>query len=200
MTLDGYASLWMACASSGVLVPVPEDLPLVWAGIRVADGEWSALAAVLVGVAGVGARDVVAWVVGRALGAVLLDGTRANVWMGRRNVEWARRVVDRHGAFAVFLGRFFVGFRTPVFAVAGAMGVPFRAFALYDGVGLLIAVPLTLSLGWAFGHPVVAVVLAAVSWGRTWIAPLVVATAFLAMAVWQWRRVATRRHAAEKAG
>lgn len=200
MTLDSYASLWMACASSGILVPVPEDLPLVWAGIRVADGEWSAALTVLAALLGVGARDIIAWLAGRALGAVLLDGTRANGWIGRRNVEWARRVVDRHGAFAVFLGRFFVGFRAPVFAVAGAMGVPFRSFLLYDGVGLLLAVPLTLSLGWAFGHPVLTFVLAAVSWGRTWIAPIGVAAALAVTAAWQWRRMAVRRHAAEKAG
>ncbi len=198
MVIDGYASLWAACASSGVLVPVPEDLPLVWAGIRIADGEWAALPTIAVALLGVGSRDLIAWTIGRVFGAVLLDGGRAQRFIGRRNVEWARRIVDRHGSFAVLLGRFFVGFRAPVFAVAGAMGVPFRAFAAYDGLGLLIAVPLAVSLGWAFGHPVLSMVLAAVAWGRTWLAPILVGIALVVTAAWGWRRSAQRRHAAEK--
>ncbi len=198
MLTGSYSSLWMACASSGVLVPVPEDLPLVWAGIRVADGDWHLLPTLGIALLGVATRDLVAWSIGRMLGAVLLDEGRAQRFLGRRNVAWARRMLDRHGALAVLLGRFLVGFRAPVFAVAGAMGVPLRSFVLYDGIGLLIAVPLAMSLGYAFGHPLLAILVAILGWCRTWMVPLLFVAVAAGLA-WQWRRIAVRRHATEKA-
>ncbi len=198
MLTASYSSLWVACATSGILVPVPEDLPLVWAGIQVGDGVWSAAPTVLVALLGVACRDLLAWSAGRVFGAVLLDEGRGRVWMGRKNVAWARGIVDRHGASAVLMGRFFVGFRAPVFAVAGAMGVPLRLFVLYDGVGLLIAVPLAVSLGYAFGHPVLALLVAALAWARTWLVPLTLVGLAVTLATLQWRRSASRRQAAEK--
>lgn len=198
MLTGSLSSLWVACATSGLLVPVPEDLPLVWAGIRVANGEWSPVAASLVAIAGVGTRDLAAWTAGRVFGAVLFDESRARVFLGRRNVAWARGIVDRHGSEAVFLGRFLVGFRAPVFAVAGAMGVPFRAFVLYDAVGLVLAVPLAIGLGYAFGQPVLTGLLAAIAWARTWLAPLLLVAIAASLGMAQWRRSASRRAATEK--
>ena len=70
-------------------------------------------------------------------------------------MDWARSLVDRHGDRAVLIGRFAVGFRAPVFMVGGAMGLSLRRFVLWDGLGLLVAVPLTLGLGYHFGQPLV---------------------------------------------
>lgn len=200
MLTGGYPSLWMACASSGVLVPVPEDLPLVWAGIQVADGAWAVLPTLAVAIVGVGCRDLAMWSIGRALGRVLLDGDRGRFLFGRRNLAWAHGFVERHGPKAVLFGRFLVGFRAPVFAAAGAVGVPFRSFVLFDGIGLLVAVPLAVSVGWAFGHPVVALLTGVLAWARAWVAPLVVLTIAVALGTVQWRRSASRRQAAEKVG
>ena len=59
-----------------------------------------------------------------------------------------------HGASAVFLGRFLIGFRAPIFMVAGATHVPFRMFALWDLLGVLVVVPATVALGYGFGDPI----------------------------------------------
>lgn len=158
-SITGYPGLLVACATSGILLPVPEDVTLLYAGARVADGSFAWTAAVAIGIVGVGLRDLTAWGIGRVLGDVLLHRGRVRRWLGPARIERARAMIVRHGPSAVLMGRFVVGFRTPVFAVAGAMGVPFRAFVTWDGVGLLVAVPIAITLGWMFGNPV------------TWLAP-----------------------------
>ncbi|MCB9684741.1 MAG: DedA family protein [Alphaproteobacteria bacterium] len=158
---SGYPALWLACATSGILAPMPEDFPLVYAGTRVADGSWTWGATLAVAVLGVATRDLIAWTVGRLLGDWLLHRHWIRALVGRKSLDRAQRIVTRHGSVAVLFGRFFIGFRAPVFAVAGAMGVPLRAFAAYDLVGLVVAVPLAVAVGYEFG-PSVTEALAAV--------------------------------------
>lgn len=150
----GYSGLFLACAGSGLVLPIPEDVPLLFAGTRIANGDWSWPATLAVAWLGVAVRDVVSWSVGRFLLRWLLATGRARWLLGGRRIERARRLVTDHGALAVLMGRFVIGFRTPVFVAAGAMGVPLRSFALYDALGLTLAVPLAVGLGYWFGSPV----------------------------------------------
>ena len=55
---------------------------------------------------------------------------------------------------AVLIGRFLIGFRAPIFAVAGASQIPFRKFLVWNSMGLLVAVPGVIWLGWFFGEPI----------------------------------------------
>lgn len=166
----GYPALWLACATSGILAPMPEDFPLVYAGTKVADGSWTWGTTLAVAVVGVATRDVVAWSVGRFLGDYVLHRSWVRRLIGRKSLDRAQRIVTRHGALAVFFGRFFVGFRAPVFAVSGAMGVPLTAFAAYDLAGLVVAVPLAVGVGYAFGPEVTEVLALVVERTRTAIA------------------------------
>lgn len=152
-SITGYPGLLLACIGSGLVVPLPEDFPLLYAGARVAAGEWSWSLVLLLGMVGVAIRDVIAWGIGRTLGDTMLHRPAIRRFLGGKKLDRASGMVRDHGALAVFFGRFFVGFRAPVFVVAGAGGIPLRAFLLYDGIGLLVAVPVTVVLGWAFGEP-----------------------------------------------
>ena len=62
-------------------------------------------------------------------------------------------MVSSRGAQAVLIGRFLLGFRTPVFLTAGAMGVPLRQFIFWDLVGGVVMVPGMVLLGYFFGLP-----------------------------------------------
>ena len=134
-SVTGYPGLMFACAASGILLPLPEDFPLLYAGMRIADGSWGWWATITVALVGVAVRDALAWTLGRAVGDMLLRREGFRRWLGGRGIDRAQRLISRHGASAVLLGRFMIGFRTPVFAVAGAMGVPLRAFATWDALG-----------------------------------------------------------------
>ncbi len=167
---SGYPALWLACATSGILAPMPEDFPLVYAGARVAEGSWTWPATLAVAFLGVGTRDLVAWSVGRLLGDWLLHRESVRRLVGRKAIDRARRMVIRHGPVAVLFGRFFIGFRAPVFAVAGAMGVPLRPFAAYDAIGLVVAVPIAVAVGYEFGPAMADAILMVIERARTLLA------------------------------
>ncbi|MEZ4239078.1 MAG: DedA family protein [Myxococcota bacterium] len=149
----GYPGLWLVCAGSGIFVPVPEDVPLMMAGSRIASGGWAWGLTLLVAWSGVAVRDVCAWAVGRYLLHWLLAG-RLGWIIGPQRIARAEGLIARHGAAAVLMGRFMIGFRAPMFIAAGASGVPLRKFVLTDGLGLLAAIPLTVAVGYRFGAPV----------------------------------------------
>ena len=182
-SVTGYPGLMFACAASGILLPLPEDFPLLYAGMRIADGTWGWSATIAVALVGVAVRDALAWTLGRVVGDLLLRREGFRRWLGGRAIDRAQRLITRHGASAVLLGRFMIGFRTPMFAVAGAMGVPLRSFAAWDALGLLVAVPLSIVLGYAFGQPLADAVFLVLQRTRLLVGLLVVAA--VEMALWR---------------
>lgn len=193
-SISGYPGLWLVCATSGVLVPVPEDVPLLYAGSRIAEGSWGWAGTLIVATSGVAVRDVGSWAFGRVLGRWLLDNPRFERLLASRKIARARAFVGRHGTASVLLGRFMVGFRAPVFVAAGAMGVPLRSFVSVDALGLALAVPLAVGLGFVFGDPIAE--LAAVVLQRSTLVATVLAVAGLGWVA--WRAVRARRPALDR--
>lgn len=151
--VSGYPGLFAFCAMSGLLIPLPEDFALIYAGVRIEGGQFGWLPTLFVAVLGVCVRDVIAFLIGKYLGGWLLHAGWLRRFVGPAKIDRAEAMVREHGASAVLIGRFFVGFRATVFMVAAASGVSLRAFVLWDFIGLLVAVPATVLLGFWFGEP-----------------------------------------------
>lgn len=152
--VSGYPGLLLFCAVSGILVPLPEDVSLIYAGVKLQSGQFQWAPTLAATILGVGLRDVLAYLIGRSLGSWLIDRPWVRRLAGGARLDRAQALIARRGPSAVLIGRFFVGFRASVFIAAGAMGVPFRSFLLWDGLGLLVAVPATVGLGYVFGAPI----------------------------------------------
>jgi membrane-associated protein len=67
-------------------------------------------------------------------------------------MESMRRFMLRHGALAVFLGRFFPGLRFMAGPLAGAAGLGFRSFFVANILGAVVFVPYGVGLGYALGY------------------------------------------------
>lgn len=152
--MNEAAALFVGCALSGILVPLPEEVPLVVGGMAVARGELTLAAALLAGAAGTLLRDALAYALGR------LAGPRLEAWLRRRfgarmtRAIAAYEVRDAHQRDRlVFATRFAPGVRGPLYVVAGLLRVPARRFLAIDGVGLAVTTPLTLWLGMRWGAP-----------------------------------------------
>jgi membrane protein DedA with SNARE-associated domain len=155
-SVSGYPGLFIVCVASGLVLPLPEDFALLYAGMRIAAGEFTWFPVIPIAIAGVLGRDVLSFMIGRVAGEWLLSRSWGRrMFGGEAKLERARRYVETHGDAAIFMGRFMVGFRSPVFVVSGAMGLSRRRFVLWDTIGLAIAVPVTVGLGYAFGQPIV---------------------------------------------
>jgi membrane protein DedA with SNARE-associated domain len=176
-SIAGYPGLLAICAVSGIVFPLPEDFPLLWAGVQIAEGGFSWAPTLTVALIGVGIRDVVAYGLGRLAGDWLLESDFAGRWIGADRIERAEVMVRRRGPAAVLFGRFLIGFRAPIFAVAGACKVPFREFLLWDALGIFVAVPGVIWLGWFFGEPINDVMFWAMVRARELVALTILATA-----------------------
>ena len=190
---SAFGTLFIACFVSGVLVPVPEDVPLILAGLAVARGEMPLAVAVTAGASGTLARDGLLFALGRLAGRRF--ARRAKTRAGVRPVvrEWAAgdppptkglqvrrfrilaprfqvRVTrairprlagallrfegrsPRQQDVIVFLTRFAIGARGPLYFVAGLLKVPARRFVALDLLGLVITTPLCLWVGYRWGE------------------------------------------------
>ncbi len=147
-------ALFTSCLISGILVPLPEDIPLLLAGLAVARGDLSLPMAVLAGGFGTLGRDVVVFGAGR------LAGPRLRAFVERRpriartigHLE-ARTPRQREGI--VFLTRFAVGARAPLFFVTGLLDVAVGRFLALDLAGMMITLPGCLWAGYRHGEEAV---------------------------------------------
>jgi membrane protein DedA with SNARE-associated domain len=148
---------WMAtlpplaiCAMVGLVIgaentglPLPGEIALVGAllATRGSTSPWSiAFAAALGSVVG----STTGYLVGRRGGQPLLDrlGRRFPRHFGPSHRVRAEHAFTRHGAWAVFFGRFVALLRIMAGPLAGALGMPWRRFATANIAGGVV---------WAYG-------------------------------------------------
>jgi membrane protein DedA with SNARE-associated domain len=179
-----YVFVFGALVISAFGAPIPEEIPIVGAGVLVGKqwnnpDSWLVWWAMLpVCIAGVVVCDAILYFIGRRWGTKLLKRR----WVQKRILppekkEKIEKNFHEYG-IAILLGaRFLPGFRTPIFAMAGVMRLPFRKFLLADGLYAIPGVNLLFWLAYWFtdqfarafekvegNRPiVVAVILAAVS-------------------------------------
>lgn len=135
----------------GLGIPIPEDITLLVAGLLSAAGSISLTGALVAGFIGVMAGDSLLFFMGRRYGRRIfsLPGLR-RIFTPERTFAAEDRI-RRNGPFICFIARFLPGLRSPVFAMAGALGVRPSTFFLLDGFAAMISVPVWVYLGHWFG-------------------------------------------------
>jgi len=135
----------------GLGIPIPEDVTLLCAGLLASADSITLPGALAAGLTGVIAGDAFLFLMGRRYGKRVfgLPGLR-NVFTAER-VAAAEARIRQNGPFICFVARFLPGLRSPVFAMAGALGVKRRVFFMLDGTAAMISVPIWVYLGFLFG-------------------------------------------------
>lgn len=146
----GYPLLFAALLASGVGVPIPEDVPLMAAGVMAAGGGMGVLPASLACGVFVLIRDGFMFWLGYRYGVELLDKPWARRIVRRSLVEKFRERVQRNEKAVVFSGRFMPGLRGPVFFAAGTARISPISFVVVDTFAALISVPVWVWLGFVF--------------------------------------------------
>ena len=182
-----FAAAALECAAfAGLLVP-GESLVLA-SGFFAHRGILQLDAVIAAAGMGAIAGDNIGYHLGRRLGRdwLLRKGSRFGI--RKRRLNQAEHFFHRHGPKAVFFGRF-IGFaRALVPFIAGASGMPYRKFVLYDGLGAIL---------WTVGFVLLGYVLGA-SWrvAEQWISRtglLLGALLIIALLVLWARRTRSRR-------
>jgi len=148
-----YLGIILFLVLTGCGLPIPEEVPLILAGVLSAEGhlvpEW-ALAACLFG-ALVG--DSVMYAIGYHFGHnLLLEHPKFARFLRVDREAQFEQAMDRHGFKVMLLSRFMVGVRGPVYLAAGVVRMPFRAFLLYDLVCATLVVGTFFGLSYAYGE------------------------------------------------
>jgi membrane protein DedA with SNARE-associated domain len=137
----GYLGIFLALVVSGLGFPIPEELPVITAGILVGHQDsslkWYIMLPVVI--AGVVISDGFLYGMGRFWGTWFLG----RPWVQRRVLSREKRAqIEKNfhdRGIAVLLGaRLLPGIRSPMFIMAGVLRVPLGRFLLADG---LYAIP-----------------------------------------------------------
>ncbi|WP_431932684.1 DedA family protein [Micromonospora sp. RP3T] len=133
---------------AGLVLPAATTMLTVGLLARAGRVDLGAALAVTTTAAFVG--DQLGYLEGRLLGPRLRGGPVGR-WVGEPRWRRAEALVAARGGAAVLLGRWTAFVRTLVPRVAGAAGLPYRRFVLFDGLAVVVWVPGTVLVGWAAG-------------------------------------------------
>lgn len=154
-----YLGIIVVLILTGVGLPIPEEVPIVAAGVASAVGTlnpWFAFASCLVG-ALIG--DAMIYVIGYHFGHSLV--TRHPRFAHLLHAEHEAKIeqmIRKHGLKVFFLTRFMVGIRAPVYLTAGILRMSFRRFILIDAFCATSVVGLFFGLSYLYGETVVDII------------------------------------------
>ena len=168
-----YGGLLIVLLLGSLGFPIPEEVPIVAAGMLSHQQMmrwWLALPTCIVGVF---AGDLILYWAGRHWGERVLDQPLIGRLLTRARLEQIQVGYRRRGVLIVFLARNVMGLRAAAFVGAGVVGLPFWKFAAADGAAIAYGVPLNFGLAYLFSRHLHAV-LAEVHRVEGWIALLMV--------------------------
>jgi membrane protein DedA with SNARE-associated domain len=186
-----YLGIILFLTLTGIGLPVPEEVPIVAAGVASRAGalKWYyALPACLVGAL---LGDSLMYAIGRFFGAKVLK--EHPWWSGFLTPEREKTIenlITKHGIKAFFVARFLVGLRSPFYLTAGILRVKYRWFLLADFFCATVVIGAFFGLSYLFGDRITGLIQSAER-GFTLIAVVaaLVATAVVAFFSFRKRRM-----------
>jgi membrane protein DedA with SNARE-associated domain len=155
VTEYSYVGVFVILLACGLGFPCPEEVALVGGGYAVYQTHpesWTYMGLmVVVGLLGVLLGDLSIYGIGRRVGHTPHRIPLIGHHLSPKRMERARRLFQKHGAKAVFVGRFLWVFRAVTFFVSGSLRVRVSTFLFYDGLAAVLSVPACVFLGWHFG-------------------------------------------------
>jgi membrane protein DedA with SNARE-associated domain len=186
-----YAGIFIALFLGGLGVPLPEEVPVLTAGVLAHEGIVRWWLALPVCVLGVLSGDTVLYWAGRHWGDRLLAWRLVRHVLTKEREETLKESYRRHGVKIVFTARHVMGLRAAAFLTAGIARVPFPRFIAADFAASMLGVPLSFGLAFFFTDQLEQI-LADVRRVERWL----MLVGFVALAAFIAFRAAAERHAA----
>lgn len=150
-----HSVIFISLILGGFGLPIPEDLPVLLAGIVASKGAVSLTSIFVVCYIGVIVADLMIYAIGYKLGPRLVSyGTKSPFLpsITAERVEKIRVKLNKHQFLCIFLGRHLFPLRTVTFLSAGALRIPFSEFLISDAIAAFISITLMLGLGYLLGE------------------------------------------------
>ena len=148
----GYAALLAIEILGNLGAPLPEEGALIVAGYFVWVGKLRFLIVLLMGLLGAAVGDNLGYWFGRHYGQTAIRRYGHKFLITEARLNAAKRFVERYGSMGVFFARFVPGLRFMAGPLAGSTGLRFPAFFVFNFLGGLIYVPVTVAVGYIVGR------------------------------------------------
>lgn len=152
-----YAGILLVLLLGSLGVPIPEEMPIVAAGILSHERLmwwWLALPVCLLGVL---SGDVALYWIGRRWGERVLRWRAVRWVLTAERERWLTERYREHAMKTVATARHVAGLRAAAFLTAGIAHVPFWKFIVADAAAAAVSVPLTFALAYLFTNRVTAI-------------------------------------------
>ncbi|HEY7204191.1 MAG TPA: DedA family protein [Methylomirabilota bacterium] len=191
---NAYLGVFALLLAGSLGVPIPEELPVIAAGVLSREGLavwWLALPVCVLGVV---SGDVILYWAGYHWGEQVLSWRPVRWVLTRERERRLKAAYCRHAVKTIVIARHVVGLRAAAFLTAGISRVPFWKFLATDAVAALAGLPLSFGLAYFFTDQIEAVVTDVHRVERwTMLGVLVVGIVAAALAVRRWTQRAEAR-------
>lgn len=142
-----YLGVFLAMATTGYLVPLPEEIILLVGGFLIASGVADPSVMVLVSFLGAITGDTFIYYICHH-GGRFAHKLRSRVEEGTfsKYICWFKK----NKREAIFVTRFILGMRFLSPVISGLLNIPWHIFIIYNSLAALIFVPLIISFGYFF--------------------------------------------------
>jgi membrane protein DedA with SNARE-associated domain len=131
----GYPALFLLVMAESSGIPVPGETALITGAILASQGKLQIEIVIAVAALAAIVGDNLGYLISRKYGRALLERPGPFERRRRQVVKMGEPFFERHGPKAVFFGRWIVGLRTWASWLAGASGMRWRSFAVWNAAG-----------------------------------------------------------------
>ena len=148
----GYFGIALILILGGLGLPIPEEAPVILAGVLSRNGKMMPLLAFATCLIGVLIGDFVVYFMGYYHGEKVLSLRLTRRLLTRGREAQIKGYFHRHGFKILILGRFAVGFRTAAYLTAGILKLPPLKLFLTDLVAATLSTSLMFGLAFVFAQ------------------------------------------------
>lgn len=148
----GYMVLFVLVGLESLGIPLPGETTLVTAAAFAATGHLSINAVLVTAAGGAILGDNGGYWIGRKGGLAVVRRHGRLLHIDQSQIRRAHDFFERHGAKTVFIGRFIAILRTWAAVLAGASGMRYSTFMIYNAAGGISWVLVFGTLGYLFGR------------------------------------------------
>jgi membrane protein DedA with SNARE-associated domain len=150
----GYLGIALILILGGLGLPIPEEVPIIFAAVLSRNGQLSGLLALASCWIGVLLGDLVVYFLGYFYGEKVLSLPLTRRLLTRQREAQIKGYFHRHGFKILVSGRFVPGFRTAAYLTAGILKLPTLRLLLTDLVAASLTTVVIFGLGFAFAYQI----------------------------------------------
>jgi membrane protein DedA with SNARE-associated domain len=182
MEHGSYGLIVFVLILTGAGLPMPEEVPIVYAGVAASVGTlnaWGALAACF---AGALIGDCVLYTIGYHFGhGLAMKHPRLADFLHAEREARVEKWITQHGLKVLFVARFLVFLRAPVYLAVGVLRMPVRRFLLIDTFCAAAVVGVVFGLSYLYGGRIKGVIQ-----GSELLLTVIVVLCVVAALLWTW--------------